>query len=171
MGFIDKMFGSMKYDDDDYDDYDDYEEDDFDEPRKPAKRGIKSTTLDDEDDYESSKRPVRAAAPAPRNGRNKVMSNGMEVCVIKPTSVEDAREITDTLLDNRTVLLNMEGLDLDLAQRIIDFTSGSTYAIDGNLQKISHYIFILTPKNVDVSGDFQEILSGAFDVPALNNKF
>ncbi len=58
-----------------------------------------------------------------------------------------------------------------MAQRIIDFTSGSTYAIDGNLQKISHYIFILTPKNVDVSGDFQEILSGAFDVPALNNKF
>ncbi len=65
----------------------------------------------------------------------------------------------------------MEGLDVDMAQRIIDFTSGSTYAIDGNLQKISHYIFILTPKNVDVSGDFQEILSGAFDVPALNNKF
>lgn len=172
MGFIDKMFGSMKYDDDDYDDYDDYEDEEYDEPRKPAKRGIKSTTLDDEDEFESSKRPTgRAAAPGPRNGRNKVMSNGMEVCVIKPTSVEDAREITDTLLENRTVLLNMEGLDLDLAQRIIDFTSGSTYAIDGNLQKISHYIFILTPKNVDVSGDFQEILSGAFEVPALNNKF
>ena len=161
MGFIDKMFGSMKYDDDDYE-----------EPRKSAKRGIKAATMDD-DDFEGSRRPAKAPAPsqAPRNGRSKVMSNGMEVCVIKPTSVEDAREITDTLLDNRTVLLNMEGLDLDLAQRIIDFTSGSTYAIDGNLQKISHYIFILTPRNVDVSGDFQEIISGAFDVPALNNKF
>ena len=171
MGFIDKMFGSMKYDDDDYDDYDDYE-DDYEEPRKSAKRGIKAATMDD-DDFEGSRRPAKAPAPsqAPRNGRSKVMSNGMEVCVIKPTSVEDAREITDTLLDNRTVLLNMEGLDLDLAQRIIDFTSGSTYAIDGNLQKISHYIFILTPRNVDVSGDFQEIISGAFDVPALNNKF
>lgn len=49
----------------------------------------------------------------------------MEVCVIKPTSVEDAREITETLLANRTVVLNLEGLDVDIAQRIIDFTSGS----------------------------------------------
>ena len=168
MSVIDKLFGSMRYDDDYDDDYDDYD-DDYEEPKRPSKRGgVKSATMDD-DDFDDQ--PKRSARPAPKNGRNKVMSNGMEVCVIKPTSVEDAREITDTLLDNRTVLLNMEGLELDLAQRIIDFTSGSTYAIDGNLQKISHYIFILTPKNVDVSGDFQEIISGAFDVPALNNKF
>ena len=167
MGLLDKMLGAMKYDDgdeyDDYDDYDDYEDEKS--ARTVNKRGLKAQTLDDDDE------PKKAPARTPRNGRNRVMSNGMEVCVIKPTSVEDAREITDTLLDNHTVLLNMEGLDVDMAQRIIDFTSGSTYAIDGNLQKISHYIFILTPKNVDVSGDFQEILSGAFDVPALNNKF
>ena len=91
--------------------------------------------------------------------------------MIKPTTVEDSREITDTLLSNRTVVLNVEGLDMDVAQRIIDFTSGSTYAVGGNLQKISHYIFIITPRNVDISGDFQEILSGAFDVPALNTKY
>ena len=78
----------------------------------------------------------------------------MEVCVIKPTSVEDAREITETLLQNRTVVLNVEGLDLDIAQRIIDFTSGSCFAISGNLQKISNYIFIITPSSVDISGDF-----------------
>ena len=53
----------------------------------------------------------------------------------------------------------MEGLDVDMAQRIIDFASGSCYAIHGNLQKISHYIFIITPASVDISGDFQEILS------------
>ena len=89
----------------------------------------------------------------------------MEVCVIKPTTVDDAREITDTLLANRTVVLNMEGLDVDIAQRIIDFTSGSCYAMSGNMQKISHYIFIITPATVDVSGDFQEIFGGAFDSP------
>ena len=86
----------------------------------------------------------------------------MEVCVIKPTSVEDAREITETLLANRTVVLNLEGLDVDIAQRIIDFTSGSTFAISGNLQKISRYIFIITPASVDISGDFQTMLNGAF---------
>ena len=53
----------------------------------------------------------------------------MEVCVIKPTSVEDAREITETLLNNRTVVLNVEGLDVEIAQRIIDFTSGSCFAM------------------------------------------
>jgi len=93
--------------------------------------------------------------------------NGMEVCVIKPTSFEESREITDTLLANRTVVLNMEGLEVNLAQRIIDFASGSCYAIHGNLQKISHYIFIITPASVDISGDFQDILSGSFEVPSL----
>ena len=170
MGLLDKMLGAMKYDDEEEYDDDGYYDDDYED--KSSSRGIrggravKSQTIDDEPE-DKGKAPRRT----PRNGSNRLMSNGMEVCVIKPTSVEDAREITDTLLDNHTVLLNMEGLDVDMAQRIIDFTSGSTYAISGNLQKISHYIFILTPKNVDVSGDFQEILSGAFDVPALNNKF
>ncbi|MBQ6129442.1 MAG: cell division protein SepF [Lachnospiraceae bacterium] len=169
MGLLDKMLGAMKYDDDDEYEEDGFYDDDYEEKpsnRSVNKRAVKAQTLDDDEDVK--KAPARNT---PRNGRSRMMSNGMEVCVIKPTSVEDAREITDTLLENHTVLLNMEGLDVDMAQRIIDFTSGSTYAIDGNLQKISHYIFILTPKNVDVSGDFQEILSGAFDVPALNNKF
>ena len=86
----------------------------------------------------------------------------MEVCVIKPTSVEDAREITETLLTNRTVVLNVEGLDVEIAQRIIDFTSGSCFAISGNLQKISNYIFIITPAAVDISGDFLNIVD-SFD--------
>lgn len=98
-------------------------------------------------------------------GSRNLSADGMQVCVIKPTSVEDGREITETLLANRTVVLNLEGLEVDIAQRIIDFTSGSCYAISGNLQKISHYIFIVTPPSVDISGDFQEILSGSFDVP------
>ena len=88
----------------------------------------------------------------------------MEVCVIKPTTADDSREITDTLLNNRTVVLNLEGVDVDVAQRIIDFTSGASYAIGGNLQKISHYIFIITPASVDISGDFQQILDSSFNL-------
>ena len=91
--------------------------------------------------------------------------------MIKPRSMEDAREITETLLSNCTVVLNMEGLDVDVAQRIIDFSSGSCYAINGNLQKISSYIFIITPASVDISGDFQEILNGAFDIPSIHTNF
>ena len=73
---------------------------------------------------------------------------------------EEIKNIADELLKNHTVVLNLEGLDVDIAQRIIDFTSGSTFAISGNLQKISRYIFIITPASVDISGDFQNILSG-----------
>ena len=94
----------------------------------------------------------------------------MEVCVIKPTSVEDAREITETLLNNRRVVLNVEGLNVEIAQRIIDFASGSCFAIQGNLQKISNYIFILTPSTVDISGDFQSIMD-SFDVPGIQTEF
>ena len=89
----------------------------------------------------------------------------LAVCVIRPHSMEDAREITDTLREKCAVVLNVENLELELAQRILDFTSGSCYAINGNLQKISNYIFIITPPSIEISGDFQEILSGAFDFP------
>ncbi len=103
---------------------------------------------------ETKKTQPKVVAARPK----RVAGAGMEVCVIKPTSVEDAREITETLLANRTVVLNLEGLDVDIAQRIIDFTSGSCFAISGNLQKISRYIFIITPASVDISGDFQSML-------------
>ncbi len=170
MAFLDKLLSSMRYnDDEDYDDDFFDEEDDYDDPPR-RKKSIKTETLDD--DFEERPKTKTAPKVTPmRSGKNRTTASGMEVCVIKPTTVEDAREITETLLANRTVVLNMEGLDVDIAQRIIDFTSGSTFAISGNLQKISHYIFIITPKSVDISGDFQEILSGAFDVPALHNKF
>ena len=85
----------------------------------------------------------------------------MEVCVIRPTSMEDTREIADTLVDNSTVVLNLEGLDMELAQRIIDFTSGACYSLGGSLQKVSSYIFILGPEGVDITGDLQNILGGA----------
>lgn len=81
----------------------------------------------------------------------------MEVCVIKPTKVDETRDITDTLLQNRTVVLNLEDIDELSAQRILDFTSGSCYAMNGNLQKISQRIFIVTPESVEISGDFLEV--------------
>ena len=95
----------------------------------------------------------------------------MEVNVIRPSSMEDTRDIADTLLENCTVVLNLEGLDVDIAQRVIDFTCGVCYSLSGNLQKVSSYIFILTPENVELSGDFQSILSGAFDLTPMRSNF
>lgn len=175
MGVMDKFLNYMKLnDEDDYidDDYLDDEEDIEPAPRKhaAAPKALKQAPKE-EAEYEERvpKKAVQPkVTPISRSVTRKMPGNGMEVCVIKPTSVEDAREITETLLANRTVVLNLEGLDVDVAQRIIDFTSGSCFAIGGNLQKISHYIFIITPSSVDISGDFQDIFGGSFEMP-INN--
>lgn len=164
---MDKFLNYMKLngeEDDDYydDDYLDDEEDD--EPVSQRKSSAARQKTDDEEAGAKRQPAANKITPIKQPARRMANGSGMEVCVIKPTSVEDAREITETLLANRTVVLNLEGLDVDIAQRIIDFTSGSCFAISGNLQKISHYIFIITPASVDVSGDFQDIF-GAFEMP------
>ena len=169
MGVMDKFLNYMKLNDEDDEYYDeDYLDDEEDMVEPAPKKSVSKAVKEDAEPVDS--KPARKTVqpkvtPIRQNVTRKMPGNGMEVCVIKPTSVEDAREITETLLANRTVVLNLEGLDVDVAQRIIDFTSGSCFAIAGNLQKISHYIFIITPASVDISGDFQELLGGSFEMP------
>ena len=178
MGMMDKFLNVMRLnadDDDDFydDEYYDEEEEYYEEPKK---RSFRRESRQHEEEpaskfstsKESRSQSKSSAKVTPMRPSRKAQGGGMsmEVCVIKPTSVEDAREITETLLNNRTVVLNLEGLDLEIGQRIIDFTSGSCFAISGNLQKVSNYIFIVTPASVDISGDFQNIMD-AFDVSSL----
>ena len=166
MSVMDKFLNIMKLNDEDNDGY--YDEDDYLDEEDPKDEKILSMRSDSSSEDEKVRKPLSRVTPIRQQPR-KISGAGMEVCVIRPSSIEDAREITDTLLANRTVVLNLEGIEVDTAQRIIDFTSGSCYAMSGNLQKISHYIFIITPSSVDISGDFQEILSGSFDVPPIHN--
>lgn len=180
MGVLDKFLDIMKLsDDDDYDedDFFDDDEDEFEEkPKKSFFKKSKKYDLDDEEDDFFDEKPAKASASVNNNKITQMRqparrSANMEVCVIKPTTVDDAREITETLLSGRTVILNLEGLDIEVAQRIIDFTSGATFAINGNLQKISNFIFLVTPTNVDISGDLQDLLNSSFDVPAFNARY
>lgn len=179
MGVLDKFLDIMKLsDDDDYeDDFFDEEEDDFEEekPKKSFFKREKKYDLDDEDDddfFEPKSKSNRSSVSNKVTPmRQPARKANMEVCVIKPTNVDDAREITETLLSGSTVILNLEGLDLEVAQRIIDFTSGATFAINGNLQKISNYIFLVTPTHVDISGDLQDLLNSSFDVPSIKTKY
>ena len=166
MSITDKFLSFMKLnDEDDYDDYD--EEDEYEAPKRQPKASKRYD--DDIDDY--SKETVSRTAPRPKQVKPKVVpmrsKNGMEVCVIKLATIEDGREITNTLVSGRAVVLNLEGIHVELAQRIIDFTSGSCFAIDGNMQKVSNYIFIATPPSVEISGDFQEILNGNANVTEM----
>lgn len=104
--------------------------------------------------------PEREGATAGRSPRRPLSGDAsMEVCIAKPTSVNDARDVTDLILSGSSVVLNLEGLDVEVAQRILDFISGSSYAVQGNIMKISHYIFVITPSTVDISGDISTPVS------------
>lgn len=156
-----QKFGKKKGEEDDLDDYDLEEEPEKTVPKYTSRTAsVNRTTVKQE-------KPVRTSSKITpmRNSRRSSQTVNMEVCVIKPTSMEDTREIADTLVDNSTVILNLEGIDVELAQRIIDFTSGACYSLGGSLQKVSSYIFVLGPSNVDITGDLQNILGGS--VPSV----
>lgn len=113
----------------------------------------------------TKKQTVRSA----RNMAVKTVGNKQsEVRMIIPKSYEDSNEIADYLIDGKTVVLNLEEMNVDLGQRIIDFTVGACYTMGGNLQKISKKIFIATPSTVELSGDFTDLLSETIDLSSLN---
>ena len=186
--FADKFMGAFSGKEDDFDDYEeDYYDDDLIdeenmddfEEKKPSKGlggWFKGNAAQDPEPKERDSRDIRDQKdsrdvapksgnynPYPRNTKPMRPSSGIpggnEVCIFKPTSIEDSREITETLLQGKAVVINFEGLHIEISQRIIDFISGACYALNGNLQKISNFIFIATPDSVDISGDFQDLLA------------
>ena len=172
MGFLDSIMGIAKARPDRDDAFvDDYDEE-YDDAEGPARKrsffGSKSSS--DEDSYAEEAAPQRKfRAPAirtPGSGRGVSQqqferAGNMEVRVVKPQTMSDAQEITEILLSNRTVLMNIEGLNPDIAQRIVDFTSGACYALNGKYEKISEYVHVITPSGVGISGDFHNPAAAA----------
>ena len=166
MSLLGKLMDTMRLNpDEEEDDY--YLDDDFEE--EAPRKGLfskKNTEYDEEEEQDKPRFLGRS------NPKVVPMRRSMEVTMIKPTSMEDSRDICDYLLAGKAVVLNMEGIHTEVAKRIIDFTSGATYSMNGNLQKISNYIFIATPDSVELSGDFQDILAAGsamgMDVSGLN---
>jgi cell division inhibitor SepF len=82
-------------------------------------------------------------------------TNGRDVRVhlVVPKSFNDAQDVADKFKDQIPVILNLQGSDTDLSKRLIDFSSGLTYALDGGMQRIADKVFLLTPRNVEVSAE------------------
>lgn len=157
MSLLSKLMSSMRLSGgDEEDDY--YLDDDDSFEEESSRKGFFSRRTDD-DEYDDEQ-DSRSRFLGSRNNKVVPMRRSMEVTMIRPTSMEDSSEVCDYLLAEKAVVLNLEGMHMEVAQRIIDFTSGATYSIGGNLQKISNYIFIATPQSVELSGDFQDLLSG-----------
>ena len=90
---------------------------------------------------------VAATAPRQANGRD------VRVHLVIPKSFNDAQDVADKFKDSIPVILNLQGSDADLSKRLIDFASGLTYALDGGMQRIADKVFLLTPRNVEVSAE------------------
>ncbi len=155
------LFGGSKskkhYDDDD----DDIDDDDDDEEFFFKK---KKQTASDYDTPPAAKSQSASSGKLVsfnnRSSKNYNNSRGSTVYVIKPQDFNEAQTVAEYLREGKAIVVNLEGIDLAVAQRVIDFIGGSCFALDGTLQAISANIFIAAPQAIDVSGDLRnEILN------------
>ena len=141
---------------DDYDDYDDEDEDGYEDdepaavPERPAPR-------------RSFGRSSAAPEPAPAaRGAGRVVnlnSNAqLQVVLVKPDRFDQVSDIADHLRDKKALVLNLESTNKDVARRLVDFLSGCAYALDGKIKKVAISTYLITPYNVNVTGDLVEEL-------------
>ena len=149
-----------------------YDDDEYDEPARPAPPANPEAELEDryrdrpnvrrlssrrrrdeiddifaDDPGDRRTNVLRAVAPA-ANGRGDV-----RVHLVIPKSFNDAQDVADKFKDSIPVIINLQSADTDLSKRLIDFASGLTYALDGGMQRIADKVFLLTPRNVEVSAE------------------
>jgi cell division inhibitor SepF len=105
------------------------------------------------DDAPAERRPTTALRPVARgtaSGRN---GGDVRVHFVAPRSFNDVQDVADKFKQSIPVILNLQGTDTDLSKRLIDFSSGLTYALDGGMDRIADKVFLLTPRNVEVSSE------------------
>ena len=109
-----------------------------------------------EDVYEDDMGATYDESTVPARNVNRGMSlnaSSIELKVVRPDTFVNSRQIADHLLNNRTVVLNLEATNKETARRILDFLSGVAYSIGGQLKRVTNHTFVITPDNVAVSGD------------------
>jgi len=113
-------------------------------PRRPHRDEFDDIFADDE----PRGRPTAVLRPVER-ARN----GDVRMHLVIPKSFNDAQQVADKFKQTIPVVLNLQNTDTDLAKRLIDFASGLTYALDGGMQRIAHKVFMLTPRNVQISAE------------------
>ena len=170
MGLMDELRRLARPDEDEDEEYDEeLEEETTEEEEEPAPR--RSFRRETRETRESSREPreSRESRESARSYRgdsydspyrrpaDKVVNinttTQLQVVLVKPEKFENASDIADHLREKRTVVLNLESTNKDIARRLIDFLSGVAYAQEGKIKKISAATYIITPYNVDIIGD------------------
>jgi cell division inhibitor SepF len=121
---------------------------------EPAPRRSRLRAVDEEEP------PTRRGRRGGNGGRG---GSDFSMHVVTPRNFNDAQQVADEFKRSKPVIINLQNADRELAKRLIDFSSGMTYALGGGMQRISQGIFLLTPANVDVSAEEKaRILEGGF---------
>jgi FtsZ-interacting cell division protein YlmF len=154
---------AQPYSDEEYDDYDE-ELDEFDDTVSDAPRGRRtspfaSSDLDSDTDYTA---PSSAASTSSGfSGQVLNMSSGkQEVVLFHAKTFDDAAKAANELRRKKAVILNMENVDKALTRRVVDFLSGSVYALDGSVKKVAQSTYLFCPHNMDVVGDLENVQGG-----------
>jgi cell division inhibitor SepF len=124
--------------------------------QRPNVRRLSSRRRRDEIDeiFADDEEQRRTSALRPVGGRGNGRGGGdVRVHWVAPKNFNDVQDVADKFKDAIPVILNLQGTDTDLAKRLIDFSSGLTYALDGGMQRIADKVFLLTPRNVEVSAE------------------
>lgn len=119
--------------------------------------------LDDEYMYEEEQQNLHSANSEEQKSlkrRGTVVNlhtqRQVQVVLAEPTSYDEVQDIADNLKNHRTVIVNLEKTDPDLSRRVIDFMSGTTYALNGNTQKVGKNIFLFVPNNVEITNELKQ---------------
>jgi len=118
------------------DEYDQYPEEEYEEPEQRAPR--------------RSMRQQPKVVPMPSSGSR------MQMLLFQPSNLEDAECIIDSLKARKPVVMNLDDMDVETAQRILDYVGGAVYTINGDLKKVARSIFVVAPPNVEVSPSIDE---------------
>ena len=139
-----------RMDEEDYEAEDEAFDDGYDDQPEPA-------PAPREEPRRREYRQEPAAQQPPRRDNGKVVNihatTQLQVVLVKPERYENASEVADHLRDKRTVVLNLEKTEKDVARRLLDFLSGVAYAQEGKIKKVALQTYIVTPYNVDIMGD------------------
>ena len=152
---------TQPYSDEEYDDYED-ELDEFEEEPQEApvrKRRVSPfSTTKDEPEFNTTPASAPTAPVSGFSGQVVNMNSGkQEVVLFHARTFDDAARAADELRRKKAVILNMENVDKALTRRVVDFLSGSVYALDGSVKKIAQCTYLFCPHNMDVVGDLENM--------------
>ena len=149
---------AQPYSDDDYDDYDEEVDEMEEEVQQAAPRARRSSPFASAQDDSSFGASPAAATTSSFSGQVLNMSSGkQEVVLFHAKTFDDAARAADELRKKKAVILNMENVDKALTRRVVDFLSGSVYALDGSVKKIAQSTYLFCPHNMDVVGDLENV--------------